>query len=309
MEKTDEHGEERQIVVFSIGEEEFGVNIGEVREIIRSGAYTRIPNTAEYVRGVINLRGSIIVVIDLAMKLSLQGRDSENTRIIVIENNGNTVGMLVDSATEVMRLTSDRIHPPPPIITDRINAGYIEGVGIVGDRLLILLDLAKVLEGKELASLGRQTTAPAPSPSMSVAAPVARPQAQSAPQASSEKQAASAPSTPSSSVPPAPAQSSKAASKPADHPAMKDVYHEWHFITHDGKPLKNVTELLSYVHALDEGTFRAFVNEEKNDFANWIGGAVGDKELADRVRNVSSKDAVTKEIRDRILEIHLGGSV
>jgi len=298
MDASKSIGEERQLVVFTIGKEEFGVNISEVREIIRAGNYTRIPNTAPYVRGVINLRGNIIVVIDLAMKLGLQGRDSENTRIIVIEMNNTTVGMVVDSATEVMRLMADRIHPPPPVITDKINAGYIEGVGIVGDRLLILLDLAKVLEGREVTLPERQATAPAPKP---LAKPVTP-----APAAVSSAPAAPQP-VPTAAAQTAASQPASPPKKASDHPVMKDVYHEWHFITHEGDPLKNVGELLTYIHSLDEATFKEFVNEEKNDFYNWINHAVGDKELAARIQNVSSKADVTKEIRDRILEIHLGG--
>lgn len=144
-------GEERQIVIFNLGKEEFGVNITEVREIIRMEQITGIPNTAEYIEGVINLRGGIIVVIDLAMKLGLPSRESDNnTRIIVIEVNNNTVGMVVDSATEVLRLKGDQIEPPPSVITEKINTDYIEGVGILDERLLILLDLAKVLQAKEV---------------------------------------------------------------------------------------------------------------------------------------------------------------
>ena len=143
--------DERQIVVFRIGKEEFGVNIKEVREIIRMEQITKIPNTAEYIEGVINLRGGIIVVIDLAMKLGFPEKVvDKNTRIIVIEMNKNTVGMVVDSATEVLRLRSDQVEPAPAVITQKINSDYIEGVGILDERLLILLDLAKVLEAKEI---------------------------------------------------------------------------------------------------------------------------------------------------------------
>lgn len=142
---------ERQIVVFALGKEEFGVNINEVREIIRMEQITKIPNTEAYVKGVINLRGGIIVVIDLAMKLSLTTKESDNnTRILVVEVGKNTVGMIVDSATEVRRLTSDQVQDAPTIITEKINADYIEGVGILDERLLILLDLARVLGGAEI---------------------------------------------------------------------------------------------------------------------------------------------------------------
>jgi purine-binding chemotaxis protein CheW len=145
---------ERQVVVFNLGEEEFGVNISEVREIIRMEQITKIPNSSPYILGVINLRGGIIVVIDLAMKLGLPSKQADkNTRIIVVEVGDNTVGMVVDSATEVLRLSGDQIEDAPEIITEKIDADYIEGVGILGERLLILLDLSKVLHAKEVQNL------------------------------------------------------------------------------------------------------------------------------------------------------------
>lgn len=149
--------DERQIVVFKIGNEEFGVNIMEVREIIRMEDITKIPNSSEFVEGVINLRGGIIVVIDLAMKMRLQTKESDkNTRIIVIETNKSTVGMVVDSATEVLRISGTNVKPAPEIITKKIDASYIEGVGVVDERLLILLDLAKVLGSDDFEAIAQQ---------------------------------------------------------------------------------------------------------------------------------------------------------
>ncbi len=145
---------EKQLVVFDIAKEEFGVDINEVREIIRMENITKIPNTADYIKGVINLRGGIIVVIDLAKKLGLPVRETDkNTRIIVIETKNNTIGMIVDSATEVLRLNNKDIKPAPTVITKKIQSDYLEGVGVIGERLLILLDLAKVLESKEIANI------------------------------------------------------------------------------------------------------------------------------------------------------------
>lgn len=142
--------DERQLVVFRIGHEEFGVNIDEVREIIRMEKVTQIPNTPGYIKGVINLRGNIIVVIDLAMKLGFPTKETDkDTRIIVIKVEDNTVGMVVDYATEVLRLAGDKIEPAPAIITSKIEADYIEGVGVLDERLLTLLDLAKVLKAKD----------------------------------------------------------------------------------------------------------------------------------------------------------------
>ncbi|MBN2368012.1 chemotaxis protein CheW [Candidatus Woesearchaeota archaeon] len=152
-EQQEEHKkslDERQLVIFRLGDEEFGVNISEVREIIRMEEITKIPNTSPYIKGVINLRGGIIVVIDLAMKIGLKSKSADNnTRIIVIEVDESTVGMIVDSATEVIRLNSDQIQPAPQMITQKINSDYIEGVGVIKERLLILLDLVKVLKADD----------------------------------------------------------------------------------------------------------------------------------------------------------------
>lgn len=150
-----ERSEERQIVVFTLGDEEFGVNINDVKEIIQMAEITRIPNTMEYIEGVINLRGGIVVVINLAMKLGFQTREADsNTRIIVMEVNGNTVGMVVDSATEVMRLSSSQIEPAPSIIAKKVSSDYLEGVGIIDERLLILLDLRMILVDQDIEHIG-----------------------------------------------------------------------------------------------------------------------------------------------------------
>ena len=150
--KKEENTEERLVVVFELGKEEFGVNINEVKEIIRMEEITKIPNSADFISGVINLRGGIIVIVNLAKKLSLEEKQNDkNTRILVVENGNNMIGMIVDSATEVLRLSDKQIEEAPPIITQKINADYIEGVGVLSEeRLLILLDLVKVLGGAEI---------------------------------------------------------------------------------------------------------------------------------------------------------------
>jgi len=147
---------ERQLVVFKVADEEFGVDINDVREIIKMGDVTKIPNTPDYILGVINLRGRIIVVIDFAKKMSLKSKERDkNTRVIIIDVEGNTIGMIVDSCNEVLRITGDKIEPPPPTITQKIDADYIEGVGIIGDRLLILLNLGKVIKGKDMDHINK----------------------------------------------------------------------------------------------------------------------------------------------------------
>jgi len=146
-----EKGDDRQLVIFKIAGEEFGVDINEVKEIIRWTDVTRIPNTESYIKGVINLRGSIVVVNDLAMKMGLPSKEiDDDTRILVVEVGANTVGMIVDSATEVLRLDAEKVKAAPSMITSNIDSNFIDGVGVLSeDRLLTLLDLAKVMESKD----------------------------------------------------------------------------------------------------------------------------------------------------------------
>ena len=142
------HGsDDQQLVIFKIAGEEFGVDINEVKEIIRWEDVTRIPNTESYIKGVINLRGSIVVVNDLAMKLGLPSKEvDDDTRILVVEVDGNTVGMVVDSATEVLHIDGEKVQDAPEMITSGIDQNYIDGVGVLDEkRLLTLLDLSKVM--------------------------------------------------------------------------------------------------------------------------------------------------------------------
>jgi purine-binding chemotaxis protein CheW len=151
---------EKHLVLFKLGGEEFGVDINDVREIIKFESITRIPNTANYILGAINLRGAIITVIDLSMKLGLEPKATDkNTRIIVMEIGANTVGMVVDSATEVLRLKAEQVQPTPSIIGSKfqssVNANYMNGIGTLKDRMIILLDLKKIVDLKELEQAQR----------------------------------------------------------------------------------------------------------------------------------------------------------
>jgi purine-binding chemotaxis protein CheW len=138
-----------QLVSFTLGDEEFGVDILKVQEINRMVAITRVPNTAEYVEGVINLRGKVIPIIDMRKRFGIKSKeDDKNTRIVVIELSGKVVGFVVDSVSEVLRIPRSITEPPPPIIAG-IEADYITAVGKLEDRLLILLDLEKIFSVNE----------------------------------------------------------------------------------------------------------------------------------------------------------------
>lgn len=138
-----------QLVTFSIGEEEFGVDILKVQEIIRTMEITKVPRAPEFVEGVINLRGKVIPIIDLRRRFGLDSREHDkHTRIIVIEINNMIVGFVVDSVSEVLRIPANTVEPPPPVVAG-LESEYISGVGKLEDRLLILLDLDRLLSGEE----------------------------------------------------------------------------------------------------------------------------------------------------------------
>ena len=142
-----------QLVTFSIGEEEFGVDILKVQEIIRTMEITKVPRAQDFVEGVINLRGKVIPIIDLRRRFGLSSKKHDkHTRIIVIEINNMIVGFVVDSVSEVLRIPAGTVEPPPPVVAG-VESEYISGVGKLHDRLLILLDLDKLLSNEDLESL------------------------------------------------------------------------------------------------------------------------------------------------------------
>ncbi|MCG0274565.1 MAG: chemotaxis protein CheW [Thermosediminibacteraceae bacterium] len=139
----------RQFVVFKLGQEEYGVNIMQVNTIERMMPITRVPKAPYFVEGVINLRGEIIPVIDLKKRFGLPpGEINGDTRIIIVNVDDLTVGMIVDSATEVVQLPQDAIEPAPSVVGS-ISSDFLEGVGKIGDRLLIILNLEKILRPSE----------------------------------------------------------------------------------------------------------------------------------------------------------------
>ena len=138
-----------QLVTFHIGDEEFGVEILKVQEIIRMMGITRVPRAPDFVEGVINLRGKVIPIIDLRKRFGMAAQEHDkHTRIIVIEINKVIVGFVVDSVSEVLRIPANTVEPPPAIISG-IESEYISGVGKLADRLLILLDLDRLLSRGE----------------------------------------------------------------------------------------------------------------------------------------------------------------
>ncbi len=136
-----------QLVTFKLGTEEFGVDILKVQEINKMMNITRIPNAPAFIEGVINLRGKIIPIVDLRKRLGFREQPyDKSTRIIVVELEGLVLGFIVDS--EVLRIPGNTIEPPPSMVAG-IESEYIEGVGKLDDRLLILLELKKIFSSPE----------------------------------------------------------------------------------------------------------------------------------------------------------------
>ncbi len=143
---AEESMSERQLVIFQFAGERYGVNIQDVREIIRTQAVTKIPSAPEHVLGVIDLRDTVIPVIDLRQRLSLEVRaETDDNRIVVVEAHGQQVGVLVDAVQEVLRIQDDRVEANSAIVTTA-DSYYIEGVARLDEGLLILLDIEKALD-------------------------------------------------------------------------------------------------------------------------------------------------------------------
>lgn len=139
-----------QLVTFRIGEEEFGVDILVVKEIIRLMQITMVPRAPEFIEGVINLRGKVIPVINMRTRFNKsEHTPDESTRIVVMELGQKIVGFLVDGVSEVLRIPESTVEDPPPVVAG-IGSEYIRGIGKLDNRLLILLDLDNLLGGMDL---------------------------------------------------------------------------------------------------------------------------------------------------------------
>ncbi len=143
-------GKELQLIGFRIGRETFGVPIGLVREIVRMMKITAVPEAPDYVEGVINLRGRIIPVIDLRKRFREPGIASDKrNRILVAEMEGRLVGLIVDAASEVLKIAQGEIDPPPELLQEN-DLSYVTGLGKRNGKLIILVDVRKLMSRGEL---------------------------------------------------------------------------------------------------------------------------------------------------------------
>ncbi|MDK9806106.1 chemotaxis protein CheW [Vibrio sp. D406a] len=149
MKKDTSNDEVLQWVTFQLEEETYGINVMQVREVLRYTEIAPVPGAPDYVLGIINLRGNVVTVIDTRSRFGLmEGEVTDNTRIIVIESERQVIGILVDSVAEVVYLRSSEIDTTPSVGTDE-SAKFIQGVSNRDGKLLILVDLNKLLSEDE----------------------------------------------------------------------------------------------------------------------------------------------------------------
>lgn len=147
-------GEEVKVIVFALGTEEYGIEVEKVRTIERMLPITRVPKTYSFIKGVINLRGIVVPVIDLRGRFGLpEVETTDNSRIIVVALEEMEVGFIVDSANDVIDIDTETIDSPPEVVGG-IKAKYLHGIAKMGDnRLLIMLNLSEVLNKSEIIKL------------------------------------------------------------------------------------------------------------------------------------------------------------
>ena len=146
-------GEVVQVVSFRLGNEEYGVDIAQVQEIIRMVEVTHVPRAPHFMEGVINLRGQLIPIIDLRTRFGMPRiKSTKSTRIVVTDIGNKRVGIVVDSVSEVLNIPIEHVEDAPEMIAG-VGTEYIQGVGKVNDRLIIMLDLTMVITGDEKQQL------------------------------------------------------------------------------------------------------------------------------------------------------------
>ena len=144
---------EHQLVVFELANESYGINIAVVESIIKMQAITQLPQTPAYIKGVTNLRGTVLPVVDLRVRFGLEPQpDTKQTRVIVVTMGNLKVGLMVDGVSEVLRVAEGLIEPLPSMVNS-VNADFLTGIVRLEDRLIILLEVEKVLDLHEQQSL------------------------------------------------------------------------------------------------------------------------------------------------------------
>ena len=147
---TNDQAASREVLAFKLGQEEYGIDILAVQEIRGYEAVTRIANAPAFIKGVVNLRGVIVPVVDMRIKFDLANPTYDSSTVVIVLNLGkNTVGMVVDSVSDVTNLTAEQIRPAPDM-GNSFSADYLTGLGTVGERMLILLDIVSLMCSADL---------------------------------------------------------------------------------------------------------------------------------------------------------------
>jgi len=150
---SEQNNTEMKVIVFRLDNEEYGVSVQQVKSIERMEHITRVPNTPPFVKGVINLRGVVIPIIELRVRFGINQKEyNESTRIIIVNVDDLEVGLIVDAANDVIDIPVNAIEPPPKVVGG-VESIYLRGVAKLADRLLILLNLDKVLSTDEIKQL------------------------------------------------------------------------------------------------------------------------------------------------------------
>lgn len=145
-------GEDLEVLVFTLGAEEYGVEILKVQEIRGYDGVTRIANVPDFVKGVTNLRGVIVPIVDLRIKFDLgKAEYNEQTVVIVLNIGQRVVGVVVDGVSDVLTLTTEQVKPSPDFGDSNLSPEYLLGLGSLEDRMLILVDIEKMMTSRELA--------------------------------------------------------------------------------------------------------------------------------------------------------------
>jgi len=154
MTKEENKLQEEELVLFDLGNEIYGVDISVVYEIIRMQAITMVPKAPFFVEGIINLRGKVIPIVDMRKRFGLpKVEQNKDNRIMVLENSGQNVGIIVDAVTEVLRIPSESVEPPSSIIVSA-TSDYILGIAKHDKSMIILLDMERVLSRESIGMIG-----------------------------------------------------------------------------------------------------------------------------------------------------------
>ena len=153
----DNQGQAREFLTFRLGDEEYGIDILRVQEIRSYEKPTRIANAQSFLKGVVNLRGVIVPIVDLRLALGCAEAPYNNFTVVIVLNVGQRViGAVVDSVSDVLALTTEQMRPAPDMSSGAVSSNHITGIGQAGDRMLILLDIKSLLSSPEMGLLDAQ---------------------------------------------------------------------------------------------------------------------------------------------------------